>query len=111
MENKMNQNLIRLGLLMLVISALSLLLTACGHDQPRKPLDDVVLVPKNETVNVPAKTLEPCKKLPRMEDRPYTQKDALSYMGKLMDPVADCKERQKDATDTLKKAFNTETSK
>lgn len=101
----MNRNLIKLGIFLMVVSAV-LLLTACGHDQPKKPLDDVVLVPKNETVNIPAKTLEPCKKLPRMEDRAYNQKEALQYANTLLTPVAECRDTKQDLIDSAKKAFN-----
>lgn len=77
-------------------------------DKPRqqKPLEDVVLVPKAEVVNIPKRTLEPCTPLPKMESRPYTQKEALEFVNELLTPYTDCRHRQANAVETLKKAFN-----
>ena len=69
-------------------------------------MEDVVLAPKTEKVNVPSKTLEPCKRLQRLEVKPYSQKETLTVVNKLITPYSDCKERQQDAVDTLNRAFN-----
>jgi hypothetical protein len=93
--------------LVLALALIALLMTGCGHDQPqRKPLDDVVLTPKTDKVVVPEKTLQPCKKLPRMEDRAYKEKEALAYMNDLLAPVAECRDTKQDLINTAKKAFN-----
>ncbi len=93
-------------LLLLAMIVTALVLTACNTTPKREPLDDVVLVPKTETVAIPKKTLEPCKALPKMEDRAYTQEQVLDYSKLLLEPFSDCKARKNDATDSLKKALN-----
>src|SRR6478609_11180318 len=96
-------------LLVLIALLIILMASGCSSDveaRKQQPLEDVVLAPKTDKVEVPARTLEPCMKLPRMEERAYTQKEALSFVGTLVTPYSDCKGRQKNATDTIKKAFN-----
>ena len=87
--------------------AATVFLAGCAHDTPKqKPLDDVVLVPKNTKVDVPKETLRECDPLPQMENRAYTEADVLAFMQQVVTPYADCKARKHDATEVLKKALN-----
>jgi len=84
-----------------------LLLVGCAHDAPKqKPLEDVVLAPKDTKVNVPKETLRECDPLPQLENRAYTEADVLAYMQQVITPYADCKARKRDADRILKKALN-----
>lgn len=86
-----------------------LLLGGCAHEAPKqKPLEDVVLAPKETKVDIPKETLRECDPLPKMEDRAYTEADVLAFIQQVVTPYADCKARKRDANKVLKKALNSQ---
>lgn len=90
-----------------LIVAMVVLLAGCSTtEHKQKPLEDVVLVPKETKVSVPKETLRECDPLPQMENRTYTEADVLAFIQQVVTPYADCKARKRDETKVLKKAFN-----
>jgi hypothetical protein len=85
----------------------TVLLAGCAHDsQKQKPLENVVLVPKQTKVDIPKETLRDCDPLPKMENRAYTEADVLAFIQQVVTPYADCRARKRDADRVLKKALN-----
>jgi hypothetical protein len=90
-----------------IMIAAAVLLAGCAHDSPKqKPLEDVVLVPKQTKVDIPKETLRDCDPLPKMENRAYTEADVLAFIQQVVTPYADCRARKRDADRVLKKALN-----
>ena len=89
-----------------LIIATVVLLGGCATKHEQKPLEDVVIVPKETKVSVPEETLRECDPLPKMENRAYTESDTLAFIQQVVTPYADCKARKRDATAVLKKALN-----
>ena len=95
-----------LGPLLLAFLAL-MMLAGCGN-QPVKtePLADVVLAPQKEKVNIPQETLRDCDPIPKLEDRPYKQKEITTVVNNIVGPYVDCRKRKRDAVNSIKDAFN-----
>lgn len=90
-----------------LIIATVVLLGGCATKQhEQKPLEDVVLAPKETKISVPKETLRECDPLPQMENRAYTEADVLAFIQQVVTPYADCKARKHDANKVLKKVSN-----
>lgn len=85
---------------------LCLLLAACGQDPVRPPLEDVVLAPKTERVEVPTKLLIKCPLLPRLEARKYSEKEVLALDKSWIDLYDTCRTNNAVLIDAVRKAFN-----
>lgn len=90
----------------ILTTLVTLALVGCATKHEQKPLEDVVLVPKETKVNVPAETLRPCEPLPQMEERAYTESEVLAFMQQVVTPYADCKARKRDSDAVLRKSLN-----
>lgn len=95
--------------LALAITLIILMMTGCGSDSEQRkqePLEDVVLAPPVEKVNIPEKTLEPCRPLPRMKKKTYTEAEMVAFENEVITIYDACKDRQKDLAAAARKAFN-----
>jgi hypothetical protein len=89
-----------------LLIVLSVLLAACSGDPVRPPLEDVVLAPNTETVNVPKNLLVKCPLLPKLEVRKYTEKEVVVIDKSWIDMYDTCRTNNSVLIDTVRKAFN-----
>lgn len=90
----------------IVLIVVSVFLSACGSDPVRPPLEDVVLAPKTETVNVPTNLLVKCSMLPKLEARKYSEKETVAIDKTWIDMYDTCRTNNSILIDTVRKAFN-----
>lgn len=84
----------------------TLALVGCGPI--KKEPENVVLVPKNEKVNIPQYMLTKCPPLKKIPVREYNQGETVQIMNRLINQSEDCRKKDDLLVDTVKKAFNTE---
>ena len=91
-------------IILLMVSVVS----GCG---PVKKDEEVVLVPKEEKVNIPAYLLVKCPPIKKIPVRSYNQGETVEIVNRVIDQSEECRKKDDILVDTVKKAFNTEQQK